>query len=79
MGPIEAKVREEITEPGALTEIAYALAEALDLRSGGASAAKELRALLDVLTEREDRARRLRQAREDRERTANWAMHEKAS
>jgi hypothetical protein len=43
MGPIEAKVREEITEPGALTEIAYALAEALDLRSGGASAATELR------------------------------------
>jgi hypothetical protein len=79
MGPIEAKVREEITEPGALTEIAYALAEALDLRSGGASAAKELRALLDVLTEREDRARRLRQAREDRGQMGHWAMHKEAS
>jgi hypothetical protein len=79
MGPIEAKVREEITEPSALAEIAFALAEALDLRSGGASAAKELRSLLDVLTEREDRARRLAAARDDRERIGHWAMQEEAS
>jgi hypothetical protein len=79
MGPIEAKVREEITEPGALAEIAFALAESLDMRAGGASAAKELRALLEILTEREDRARRLRYAREDRERMGHWAMHEEAS
>jgi hypothetical protein len=79
MGPIEAKVREEITEPSALAEIAFALAESLDLREGGASAAKELRALLKILTEGEQKNRRLRAAREDRQRLGNWALHKGAS
>jgi hypothetical protein len=78
MGPIEAKVREEITEPGALAEVAFALAESLDQRAGGASAAKELRSLLELLTEREDRERRHREAREERERMGHWAMYEDA-
>jgi hypothetical protein len=78
MGPIEAKVREEITEPSALAEIAFALAESLDLRSGGASAAKELRALLEILVEREKREKRSRDARAERQRLGNWAMREGA-
>jgi hypothetical protein len=76
MGPIEAKVREEITEPSALAEIAFALAESLDLRAGGASAAKELRALLEILTTKEEKTRRAQKAREERAREGNWALHE---
>jgi hypothetical protein len=49
MGPIETAVRKEIPDSTALAEVAYTLAEALDEKSGGASAARELRALLAEL------------------------------
>lgn len=78
MGPIEAKVREEITEPSALAEIAFALAESLDMRAGGASAAKELRARLEILVERERKERRARERREQRQREGNWVLYEDA-
>jgi hypothetical protein len=55
MGPIEAKVREEITESSALAEIAFALAEQLDMKDGGAAAARELRAILRELKTQQQR------------------------
>jgi hypothetical protein len=55
MGRIEKAVRAEIEEGSALAEIAFALARDLDLGSGSASAARELRAILHELKTEQQR------------------------